>query len=235
MFQSFLFVTSEIEFQEASEKGAKVFGTFMELEKPSSNGRVYRFVEGARIAKSLIGRTVRYGADWLGMHILKNPVIGIVKNAWRDGNKIKGIVNFTDKDIITQLKNGVKFLFSVGGVAQFGETVRRGVTRLYNAVCTHLQLLPDNPSGAGFPSAKIHKVIAINESVMISRNREECNGNCPTCDGSCGVLGGIEETFEEAKRIEAEVLNMAIARDIASVVEDVICEPWKYFNLEEKS
>jgi len=231
MYQSFFFVTNDVEFQEATLKGAKVLGTFMELEKPSANGRVYRFVEGTKIAKSLIGKTIRYGANWAGKHILGNPVIGKVLRAWQEGNKIKGIVNFTDKNIIGLLKKGAKFLFSVGGVAQFGETVQKGkqvFTRLYNAVCTHLQLLPNIPSGAGFPNAKMHKVIEINESVMLANPIED--------ETSTRILHEIKLDFEEslAHMTESQVLNMAIAKDIASVVEDVMYEPWKYTKLGKK-
>jgi hypothetical protein len=228
-YHSFIYITTDVVFQEANKKGAKVFGTFMELEKPSQNGRIYRFVEGAKIAKSLIGKTVRFGADWLGKHILQNPAIGTVSNAWQEGHKIKGIVSFTDKGIISQLKKGAKFLFSVGGVAEFAELVRKGkkvFTKLHNAVCTHLQLLPNNPDGAGFPSAKMHKVIEINESVMLTRNF-----GTSTSDESA-ILRVVEEPFNEAAMIlaevESKVLNMAVARDIALVIEDVMHNPWKY-------
>jgi len=39
---AFFFVTSEIEFQESTAKGARISATFMELNKPSGNDRVYR-------------------------------------------------------------------------------------------------------------------------------------------------------------------------------------------------
>lgn len=232
MYQSFFFITNDIEFQEAKgKKWATVFGTFMELDKPSTNGRMYRFEEGEEIAESLIGKVVKYGANWLGKHVLTNPVIGKVTKAWQEGRKIKGIVKFTNGEIIDKLKKGAKFLFSVGGVAQFGEKVKMGarmVTKLYNAICTHLQLLPNNPRGAGFPNAKMHKVIEINESVMLTDPVDD--------EGSKKILYFIKASFEESLQVvgESQVLNMAVAKGIASVVEDVMHEPWKYTNIGKK-
>jgi len=234
---SFFFVTSEVEFQEATEKGARIFATFMELNKISGNDRIYRIEEGARIAKSLIGKPIRFGADWLGKHIInKNPIIGKVEQAFQEGSKIKGVVRIWNKDVVAKLKKGIKFLFSVGGVAQFGETIRSGAkvfTRLWNAVCTHLQLLPNDPSGAGFPTAKMHKIIEINESVMLT------GGTLKICgiDGECRILNGIKDEYEyeEAKRktIRDIAKQKAINRIIAHVIVAAIKEP--LVSLEEEN
>ena len=231
---SFLFVSSEVEFQEATEKGARVLGTFMELDTPSSNSRIYRVEEGAKIAKSLIGKLIRYGADWIGKHLKEVPTIGIVEQAWQEAKKIKGIVRIWDKGIINALKNGTKYLFSVGGIAEFSEVVQKGKQLfqiLHNAVCTHLQLLPNDPQGAGFPTAKMHEVIEINESVM----KVQCESGCGECGTRC-ILKGIKSDFEEAVRINEAVektINKAVAQDIAEMILAVIREPWKF--VENKS
>ena len=226
---SFLFVSSEVEFQEATEKGARVLATFMELDTPSSNNRIYRVEEGAKIAKSLIGKPIRYGANWIGKHLMQVPVIGIVEQAWQEAKKIKGIVRIWEKGIVDTLKNGAKYLFSVGGIADFAEVLQKGkqlFQRLHNAVCTHLQLLPNDPQGAGFPTAKMHEVIEINESVM----KVQCESGCGECGTGC-ILRGIKSDFEEAVRINEAVekaINKAVGQDIAEMILAVIREPWKY-------
>lgn len=227
---SFLFITSEMEFQEATAKGARVLITMAELDKPSSNNRMYRLAEGKSIAKSLIGKTIHFGATILGKHLNNVPTIGFVESAYQAGNKIKGIVRITAKEYVDAIKKGQKFLFSIGGIADFGETIKRGkemVTRLYNAICTHLQMLPNDPNGAGFPTAKMHKVIEINESVMYT--------NLMVCeDGVCKILSGIQEEFEESKAfmdmVEAKVINMAIDDDIVATIKAIMKEPWVIFD-----
>lgn len=221
--ESFIFVTNKIEFQESTQKGVKVLATFMELNKPSSNDRIYRIEEGRSIAQSLIGRPIKFGANWMGKHLKKVPVIGRVLEAWQEGNEIRGIVLITAKKFIKKIKSwksklkakftGKKytpFLFSVGGVADFAEKIKSGgkiFTRLWNAVCTHLQMLPNDPKGAGFPTAKMHKIIEINESVMLT------NYNLAVCgvDGTCRILKCIKDDFEEArlKRLEKEIIDEA--------------------------
>lgn len=232
----------EIIFEEGKGKGARILATFCELDKPSNNNRIYRFAEGKQMAKSLVGRAIKFGADWKGKHLTKVPVIGKVEKAWVEGKKIKGIVRIWAKNIVAKLKKGKKYLFSVGGMAQFSETVKRGkkfVTTLFNAICTHLQLLPNNPKGAGFPSAKMHKIIEINESVMITQTSD----NLTVCDAyGCKILSEIQTEFEEARKVEeaveelteTKIISRAIAEGIAVVVRQDIKNPRK-FMVEEES
>ena len=216
---AFFFVTSEIEFQESTAKGARISATFMELNKPSGNDRVYRIEEGDQLAKSLVGKAIRFGADIFGKHFSKVKKIGFVESAQKVGDKIKGIIHVLDKDMIAQIKKGVKFLFSVGGTALFGEAIQMGnkiVTKLWGAICSHLQMLPDNPNGAGFPNAKMHKVIEINESVMLT------DATIQICDEDQCILCNIKDEFEfaEAKKlaviesIKKKAINKAIAINI---------------------
>lgn len=185
---SFLFITKDVEFEETDPEGkfARVKATFLELDKPSVGSKsktpkIYRFVEGGTIAKSLVGKPIFYGTDWAGRHTQKQGAIGLVESAKKLGKKIKGIVKIfiTDKTLalVEALKRGGKFLFSVGGIARFGETLidKAGkiIQRLYNAVCTHLQMVPAGTK-VGFPSAKLEEVIEIQETVMLCED-----GNCP--------------------------------------------------------
>lgn len=219
---SFLFITPEIEFMESTPKGARVLATLMELDKPSQNGRIYRFIEGAKIATSLVGRTIKFGANWLGKHVMNTDVIGKVEKTWQEGNKIKGIVLIWAKNFVDRIKAGEKFLFSVGGVAKFAEVIQIGkklFTKLHDAVCTHLQMLPNNPSGAGFPSAKMEKVIEINESVLFTNDIQVCHA------GICKVLKGINDEFEEAKALEKEIDDQIIMEIVAEDIKLIA----KYF------
>ena len=177
MGNEFYFVTNEVEFEETS-KGAKILATVMELEKASSNGRWYRIEEAKSIARSLIGKFVFYGVDVFGRHC--NPVmrksgvcstklpVGVVEESYNVGNRIKALINITNKKLIDKIKNGMKFLFSVGGNA-ISETIKKVGDKvihvLRGARCNHLQIV-DADTPVGFPNAKMEDVVEINETVM---------------------------------------------------------------------
>lgn len=195
---SFLFVTKDVRFEETSsdEKFIRASATFLELDKPSIGSKskmpkIYRFEEGNKIAKSLIGKPVYYGTDWAGRHIDKYE-IGVIEKAVKLGRKIKGVVKvwITDQSmaIIESLKKGGKFLFSVGGVARFGELIEKAgkkIQKLYDAICTHLQMVPSGTS-VGFPNAKLEEIIEIQETVMV------CEGDV------CSILKEIKTCFGES-------------------------------------
>lgn len=183
---SFFFVTKEVTFQEAksTDKYAIIEATVMELEKPSANNRLYQIEEGEEIAKSLIGKPVFYGTDPLGKH--DNPLtkenskkepVGIVEFAEVVGNKIKAQIKIISQSIIETLKQGTKYLFSVGGnaiketVKKIGEKI---VHVLSGAKCNHLQIV-DVGTPVGFPDAKMEKLVDIQETVMI------CEGGICHC------------------------------------------------------
>ena len=221
---AFFFVTSEIEFQESTTKGARISATFMELNKVSGNDLVYRVEEGEQLAESLVGKFIRFGANLIGKHYKKVEKIGFVESARKVGDKIKGTINIFDKSFIERIKNGEKFLFSVGGTALFGQAIQTGkkiVTKLWGAICSHLQMLPNNPDGAGFPNAKMHKVIEINESVMLT------DATIKICDGDQCILCDIKDEFEyeEAKKqaiiesVKKKAINRAVANDILASIK----------------
>jgi len=199
----FYFISKEITFEETEKKGARIEATVMELEKVSANGNVYRIDEGKKIAKSLVGKNVYYGTDAFGKH--ENPItkdgsdgepVGIVESAKVVVNKIKAVIRIINQGLIEALKQGVKYLFSVGGSA-ISETIKKIkgkiVHILHGARCNHLQIL-DMGTPVGFKNAKMDKLIEINETVMV------CEG------GLCGCkpkkkkrilkIIDIEETIE---------------------------------------
>lgn len=187
---NFFFITKEcnvISFEETEVKGARIEATVMELNKVSEgNNRVYEIEEGNDIAKSLIGKDVYHGTNAIRQH--DNPIIdpsskkepvGVVEKAWVIGNKIKAIIRIFHQGMVETLKQGVKYLFSVGGnaisetIKQVGEKI---IHILHGAKCNHLQIL-DMGTPIGFPSAKMEKLIEINETVMM------CEGNLCHCIG----------------------------------------------------
>jgi len=198
---SFLFVTKDVRFEETSpdEKFIRVSATFLELDKPSVGSevktpKIYRFEEGKKIAESLVGKPVYYGTDWAGRHTDKNK-IGVIEKAVKLGKKIKGIVKvwINDKSmaIVESLKKGGKFLFSVGGVARFGELIEKAgktIQKLFDAVCTHLQMVPSGTS-VGFPNAKLEEIVEIQETVMV------CEGDV------CSILKEIKTCWGEGCRV----------------------------------
>lgn len=168
---SFLFVTGDVVFQETTPKGAVLEITALELNKESQQDvpTEYRIEEGEQIAASLVGNSIRYGTTALGKHKKKTSVVGKVLSAWKKGNKIKARILITAKSLIDRIKKGVKFLFSVGGVAEFAEVIKRGgriIRRMVNAVCNHLQIV-DIGTKVGFPNARIERLVAINETVLL--------------------------------------------------------------------
>lgn len=167
---SFLFVTGDVVFQETTPKGAILEITALELNKESQQvvPTEYRIEEGEQIAASLVGNPIYYGTKASGKHLKGRPSVGEVLKAWKTGNKIKAKILITSKSLIKKLKKGIKFLFSVGGVAEFAEVIQRGkriVKRMVNALCNHLQIV-DVGTKVGFPNAKVERVIEINETVL---------------------------------------------------------------------
>lgn len=179
----FFFISPEVEFQETTVGGgARLVATVMELEKISGNNKLYRIEEGEEIAKSLVGVPVYYGTDWKGKHDnpfvksdSKQPPVGFVETAKVLGNKIKAWVHITSDGIIETLKQGVKYLFSVGGNA-ISETIKKigekVVHILYGARCNHLQIVPLG-TPIGFPNAKTEKIIEINETIMFCGDEDK--------------------------------------------------------------
>lgn len=168
--QSFLYINNSIEFEESEStaKNALISACVLELNKVSQQNTEYQISEGLRIANSLVGRPVYYGIDALGKHA-KNLVVGVVEKAWKVGNKIKSQIRITDLDLIEKLRQGVTYLFSIGGIADFAESVKRGgrlVKKFVNCVLTHLQILPLGVK-VGFKNAKLERVLEINESVLL--------------------------------------------------------------------
>lgn len=202
----FYFITKEITFEETVEKGAILEATVMELEKVSGNGNVYRIEEAKAIAKSLIGKDVYYGTDVFGKHdnpiakkkVSKKTPVGIVQSAWVVLNKIKAKIRIVNIGMIEALRSGVKYLFSVGGNA-VSETLKKigdkVVHILHGVKCNHLQIV-DKGTPIGFPSAKMEKLIEINETVMICEGGLCKVHNSPKRKKRVIEIIDVEETIE---------------------------------------
>lgn len=165
---SFIFLSKDLIFEETEKKGALIEATLLELNTVSQQNTEYRLEEGDVIASSLIGVPLYYGVDFYGKHDRGNSPVGIVEKTWIVGEKIKGLIRVISSSLIGRLKKGEKFLFSVGGKAEMAETVQKGkkfITRMINAICNHLTIVPINAK-VGFPNAKMEKLVEINETVM---------------------------------------------------------------------
>ena len=198
---TFFIISKELIFEETNDKGARLEATVMELDKPSQgNNRMYRMDEGEVIAKSLKGKPVYHGVTAWNKH--DNPIaspesnkdpVGFVEKAWVLGNKIKAHIRITAQGIIEALKQGVKYLFSVGGVA-LAETVKKIGDKiihvLHGARCNHLQIV-DMGTAVGFSNAKMDKLIEINETVMFFNRKPNIAGNL-----NIEVVGSGIEAFE---------------------------------------
>jgi len=209
----FYFISKEVVFEETVEKGARIEATVMELEKVSENGNVYQIEEGPAIAKSLIGKNVYYGIDVFGKH--DNPItkkkeskkepVGIVESAKIVGKKIKAIIRIINQGMVEALRQGVKYLFSVGGNA-ISETIKKVKDKLihilHGAKCNHLQIV-EMGTPVGFPSAKMEKLIEINETVMV------CEGGlckCPEPKKKRTIkIIDVEETIEITGATDFEI------------------------------
>lgn len=203
----FIILTDKIEFEETKEKGARILATVMELEAPSKNNRVYQVKEGSQIAKSLKGRPVYYGTDAFGRHC--NPFkegvakacktaspVGFVETARVVGKKIKAVIRIYNDGLIGALKKNIKFWFSVGGQA-ISETLKKVGNKiihiLHGARCNHLQIV-DKGVPVGFPSAKMEKLIEVQETVMFLDKEAETSPLKPKAKKRKFVL--VNETLE---------------------------------------
>ena len=210
----FFILSSDFEFLESFEdKPVRLLATVMELNKASLNGKVYRIEEGKTIAKSLIGNDVYYGVDWAGRHC--NPIlrkegkcsksepVGTVESTFVEGNKIKATIEILNESLIQALKNGVKFLFSVGGNAVKQIVKKIGgklVSVMYGARCNHLQIInPDTK--VGFPKATVERLLSINETVMMCKD-SLCA--VPKQDGMEYYIGEDKEYFLESEHEKVE-------------------------------
>jgi len=167
--ESYLYVSKVSDFEEST---ALCQVTFAELDKKSTNNRVYRFSDAQGIIQSLIGSVVKFGVDKMGKHIRFAPLVGIVESAFLEGKTIKGKIRIDSQDIINKLKKGIKFLVSIGG---FGSAiVHKTFTEIVEPIIEHVQIWQASQTNilgekqiAGFSKAKIEKVLEIEESCLV--------------------------------------------------------------------
>lgn len=182
----------------------RVVSTIMELSKASVSGKLYKFSEADTIVKSLKQVPVYYGSvkkklGWkhcnpMSSNKLRCKIskpIGHVEMARLKGRKIQAYIRITAKKFIKRIKEGSRFLFSVGGQAM-GETIKKIGNKLIHILrgvrANHLQMVEEGVK-VGFP-AKIDKVIDFSETVLFVECKD-CQEKPEEDDGL--VIEGLED------------------------------------------
>ena len=142
----------------------------LELGKASRNGMIYTWDES--FAKSFVGKSVYYGlkceGNICGLHdTAKSAKVGTIESIRRVGNKVIARLNIFKESLLQEIKNGVKFYFSVSGKG-LGQTLKDGTTKLIGGVLKSLQIFKENL--AGFRTTK---VLGFSESVLYIREDEQ--------------------------------------------------------------
>lgn len=173
--------TQNLRFEEvftSVEPYAIISGVFLQLDQPSlgREHRIYRFSEARQMIDSLIHRPVYYGSDVFGIHkTSKKDLVGRVEACILRGSKLIGFVKITSRTLIDKLRRGLRLLFSVGGSADYEESVKdengQTVNILHNAKMEHLTIVPRDTK-VGFPKAKMLELIELNETVMLVDPKE---------------------------------------------------------------
>lgn len=158
------------------KKGGKAYlkGTFIRLDIPTTNGRIYRFEEGQQIAREALGKPVYVFSNITGHIKNKSHEIGKIIKAWLDkpSKSIKGIVEVWNTHKFPSIVEEVRtrWGFSIGGRAQFMQFLARGsrlFMRAINFSINHLQLL--RPQVQADLGAYVESV-NVQESIGFSRN-----------------------------------------------------------------
>ena len=166
----------------------RLAGTFIKLNFPTKNGRIYQVQESEKIASDLVGKAVYYGVDEKGIHINKDEnLIGKVVNTFVDKvkNVIGGVVEVWNTDQFPYLLNIVRkgWGFSIGGIVEnFLHTGKYNYKMMPILKCVgmranHLQLLQPSERKAD-PTANVSQIIPVMESMLITpdpyrRDRKE--------------------------------------------------------------
>jgi len=252
MTESYLFVSNipnGIEFHEATESTgpfARIEVMAMELDKTSTNDREYLFEERESIRRSIVGRPIFYGLKVTRIPVQGGVIrkqdhdfsekIGFAEAARIVGNKIFATIKVTSPKVVNMLKHGFKdFLFSVGGVADRVDLVKKGVKKvmqMIGAKVTHISMWKNKHevNESGFEDARMTKLLGFSEATSILYTEYMVCEN-----GICKILDGIRTEFEEAQAIMQiedakieESINRAIAEDINRVTEAIGKMPWLF-------
>ena len=167
---NFVFFSNKVIFEESRSSSTKalISGTFMMLNEPSYKGNQYDFDEFENFEETFEGIPVYYGTRWIdNLHDLSKPSVGFVMGARKLGKRVYGVCAITNRKIISALKKGKKFLFSIMGFSESFERVKiknRIVKKLKNITVTSLQLLPLG-TNIGFNQARMDKLLSVQETV----------------------------------------------------------------------
>lgn len=170
-------ITTPFEVQESLTDKIILRGTFIRLNIPTSNGRIYQVDEAEQIAKDLIGKPVYYGASEGGLHRIGDEyVVGKVIEAIADkiNEIIRGAITIWNNskfpDLISKVKKG--WGFSIGGVVQkFLPTgiLNERLKPILHAIgmrANHIALL-EPTTRRGDAAAQAEELIPVNESLQI--------------------------------------------------------------------
>jgi len=175
-------ITTPIEvFESLGPNKVRVGGTFIRLEVPTKNGRIYQVQEAEQIAKDLMGKAVYIHADpTTGLHYNKDDMlVGQIASVIIDKAKklIRGFIDIwnTPKfpNLISRIKKG--WGFSIGGVVQKYLSTGKFNERMMPIVhalgmrANHIQLLEPQEK-RGDPAAMVDEVeyIPVMESLQVS-------------------------------------------------------------------
>ena len=199
-------ITSPIEVYETlGPSKMRLTGTFIRLNMPTENGRIYQVQESEQIMKDLTGKAVYIHGNKKGEHILNDSnLIGKVINVFLKNDIIKGVVevwnNSNFPNIISKIKEG--WGFSIGGTVQkFIKTGRlnhklRPIVHAIGLRANQLQLLEPTEK-RGDKQAMVEGVIPIMETFQVSEG--ELEGEEETID--IEDIKKMKDDIEEIKKI----------------------------------
>ena len=223
-------ITGPLDVEESFPNRAILKGTFIRLNVPTGNGRIYQIEEGQQIATGLMGMPVYFGMTKAGKHIKDQPVGRVIKSVY---NTIKKVIDgaievwntFEFPDLAQRVRKG--WGFSIGGkVKRFDPLGKfnKLLMPIMNAIGmkpNHLQLLEPRMSRAD-AGAVATEAIPVEETMQVDPcppwgvceiSEESLSGEATTGTGVDVSLPSeevpastdtIEPKIEEVKPIEEE-------------------------------
>ena len=172
-------ITTPIEvFESLGPNKVRAGGTFIRLEVPTKNGRIYKVNEAEQIAKDLNGKALYIHATPEGKHYNTDKMLvgQVVETIVDEAKKlIKGFVEIWNTPDFPNLVDRVKkgWGFSIGGVVEkfiptgyFNEKLKP-IVHAIGMRANHLQLLEPEEK-RGDPEAQVSELIPVMESLQLS-------------------------------------------------------------------
>lgn len=169
-------ITTPIEVYESlGPSKMRLTGTFIRLNIPTVNGRIYQVQESEQIIKDLKGKAVYLHGNRKGEHVLADSnLIGKVVDVFVNNDVIRGIVEIWNNskfpNLLARVREG--WGFSIGGtVKAFNPTgyVNRKLRPIVHAIgmrANHLQLL-EPTERRGDLAAQVEGLIPVMETFKV--------------------------------------------------------------------